>query len=82
MENINSLSDILRPDDFIATIDLKDAYFTVPIHSAYSKFLRFFWRGVVWCGVVWCGVVWCGVVWCGVVWCGVVWCGVVCCMNL
>ena len=47
MENINSLSDILRPNDFIATIDLKDAYFTVPIHSGYSKFLRFYWRGVL-----------------------------------
>ena len=47
MKNINiSLSDILRPNDFTA-IDLKDAYFTVPIHSAYSKFLPFYWRGVL-----------------------------------
>lgn len=31
MENINSLIDFLWPNDFITTIDLKDAYFTVPM---------------------------------------------------
>ena len=47
MENINSLIDLLRPNDFIATIDLKDAYFTVPIHDDHSKFLRFYWHGLL-----------------------------------
>jgi hypothetical protein len=47
MENISSLVDLLRPNDFIATIDLKDAYFTVPIHADHSKFLRFCWNGLV-----------------------------------
>ena len=47
MENINSLIDLLRPNDFIATIDLKDAYFTVPIHVDHSKFLRFYWDGLL-----------------------------------
>ena len=47
MENINSLIDLLRPNDFIANIDLKDAYFTVPIHADQSKFLRFYWEGVL-----------------------------------
>ena len=47
MENINSLIDLLRPNDFIATIDLKDAYVTVPIHADQSKFLSFYWEGVL-----------------------------------
>ena len=44
MENISSLINILRPNNFIATIDLKDAYFTVPTHPDYSKYLRFWWN--------------------------------------
>ena len=47
MENINSLLDLLRSGDFIATVDLKDAYFTVPKHDDYSKYLRFCWNGML-----------------------------------
>ena len=47
MENINSLLDLLQPRDFIATVDLKDAYFTVPVHDDYSKYLRFCWNGML-----------------------------------
>jgi hypothetical protein len=47
MENISSLIDLFRPNDFIATIYLKDAYFTVPIHADHSKFLRFRWNGLL-----------------------------------
>ncbi len=47
MENINMLIDLLRPSDFIATIDLQDAYFTIPIHSNYSKYLCFYWNGIL-----------------------------------
>jgi hypothetical protein len=47
MENINMLIDLLQLSDLIATIDLKDAYFTVPIHWDYSKYLRFYWNGIL-----------------------------------
>jgi hypothetical protein len=31
----------------VATINLKDAYFYVPIHPLARKFLRFWWKGVL-----------------------------------
>ena len=43
MENLNSVLDLLNGGEFITTIDLKDAYFTVPIHPNHSKYLRFEW---------------------------------------
>ncbi len=43
MENIDSVKHLLRPGDFMATIDLKDAYFSVPIDLRDRKYLRFLW---------------------------------------
>ena len=47
MENINSLIDLLQPGDFLGKVDLKDVYFTVPIHDDYSKYFRFCWNGML-----------------------------------
>ena len=41
METLNSIIQGLRTGDWLASIDLKDAYFHVPIHPASRKFLRF-----------------------------------------
>ena len=48
MEGIHKLRDLLKPNDFMAKIDLKDAYFTVPIWKGHQKFLRFLWKGIQW----------------------------------
>lgn len=45
MEGIHSLRDLLRPNDWLGKIDLKDAYFVVPIWENHQKFLRFLWKG-------------------------------------
>ena len=36
--------DLLQPNDWLGKIDLKDAYFVVPIWEKHQKFLRFVWK--------------------------------------
>ena len=44
LEDIRSLKDILRPGDFMAKLDLKEAYFSVPISYQSRSFLQFQWK--------------------------------------
>lgn len=44
MVHLDMVLDMVWQDDFMASIDLEDAYFSVQIHNEYTKFLRFFWR--------------------------------------
>ena len=44
MEGIHMLRDLLKKGDYMVKLDLKDAYFTVPIWVKHQKFLRFFWK--------------------------------------
>lgn len=41
LENIRTASMLLTPGMLMANLDLKDAYFLVPIHKASRKYLRF-----------------------------------------
>lgn len=45
MEDIRTASKLLSKDVYMATIDLKDAYFFVPIHKSCRKYLRFRFDG-------------------------------------
>lgn len=41
MEDFRTVSRILLKDMFMTSIDLKDAYFLIPVDEKYSKYLRF-----------------------------------------
>ena len=41
MEGIHTLVDLLERDDWMTKVDLKDAYFMIPIHSSNRSVLRF-----------------------------------------
>ena len=43
MDNIDSAVTLLREGDYMASVDLRDAYYTVPIHPDSRKYLRFLW---------------------------------------
>ena len=47
MEGLNTLLDLLSGSEFFTTIDLKDAYFTIPIHLDHYKYLRFEWNSTL-----------------------------------
>ena len=44
MESILMLRDLIREGDWMVSIDLKDAFLSIPIHAPHRKLLRFAWR--------------------------------------
>ena len=41
MESVQSVLNIIRPNCWMASVDLKDAFYTVPIQPDHQKFLKF-----------------------------------------
>ena len=41
MESVNNVLNIMRPNVYMISIDLKDAFFSVPIHSTHQKYFKF-----------------------------------------
>ena len=42
MEILETVSRSINPNNWMASLDLKDAYFHVPIHRDHHQFLRFY----------------------------------------
>ena len=47
MEGVHMIKELLRKDDWMVSIDLKDAYLSVPVTPTHCKYLRFNWRGQI-----------------------------------
>ncbi len=47
METVWSAIRSMTPGCYMASIDLKDAYYSVPIHADYHKYLKFQWQGQI-----------------------------------
>ena len=45
MEGLHLLKDLLKENDYMCKIDLKDVYFCVPLHTSQRKYIRFQWEG-------------------------------------
>ena len=45
MESLSSLQFLLKKRDYMAKLDLNDAYFCLPLHKEPRKFVRFQWDG-------------------------------------
>lgn len=44
MEDIKTVRKIISQGSYMATLDIRDAYFLIPIHKGSRKFLRFMWE--------------------------------------
>ena len=44
METLKSVVPLITPRCYLASLDLKDAYYSVPVHPDHTKFLKFIWR--------------------------------------
>ena len=44
MENIQMVLNLISPGDFMVSLDLKDAYFNIPVFSLHCKYLHFIWK--------------------------------------
>ena len=45
MESLKHVNSVIRPNCFMASVDLIDAYYSVPIHRDHQKDLKFEWQG-------------------------------------
>jgi len=41
MESINTALQCMKQDCYMSSVDLKDAFFSIPMHSSHQKFLKF-----------------------------------------
>ena len=41
MESINNVLNLIRPNVYKVSINLKDAFFSLPINSTHQKYLKF-----------------------------------------
>ena len=47
MDTLETVTRMMKPGCFMASVDLKDAYYTVPIHSDHQKYLKFVFNGTL-----------------------------------
>ena len=45
MDTLQSVISLMTPNCFMASVDLKDAYYSVPVAVAHQKYLKFEWGG-------------------------------------
>jgi len=45
MDTLNTITKLVQQDCFMASIDLKDAYYSTPIATSDRKYLKFSWKG-------------------------------------
>lgn len=54
MENIGFVTELIIQDDWFCSIDLTDAYFSIPVTERHRKYLKFRWKNKLFCYNVLC----------------------------
>ena len=45
MDTLRKVLNLIRPGGYMASLDLKHAYYTIPIAAEHRKYLKFVWEG-------------------------------------
>jgi len=45
MDTFETALNLIKPNCFLASVDIRHTYYSVPIELEYRKYLRFFWKG-------------------------------------
>ena len=43
MDTLQTITNLMTQNCFVRSVDLKDAYYSIPVHRSLSKYLKFFW---------------------------------------
>lgn len=46
LENMEAARLLIRPGHWLAKVDLKDGYLTIPLNDSFKRFIRSAWKGV------------------------------------
>ena len=49
MESVQTALHLVSENCYFASIDLRDAYYSIEIHEEFRKYLKFFWRDTLYC---------------------------------
>ena len=44
MDTLQTITNLMTKNCFMASVDLKDAYYTIPVHKGHRKYLKFLWN--------------------------------------
>ena len=47
MDTLDTVIKMMKPGCFMASVDLRDAYYTVPVHPEHKKYLKFLFNGTL-----------------------------------
>ena len=47
METLTSVLNLIKPNVYMASVDLKDAFYTIPVHPAHQIFLKFIYENQI-----------------------------------
>ena len=45
METFSDILKLVKSNCYMASLDFKDAYYTIPVAEEYQKYLKFMWKG-------------------------------------
>ena len=44
-ETLNHMLKLMKPNCYMASLDIKDAYYTIPVTEEFQKYVKFIWKG-------------------------------------